>query len=156
MAETQPETETYILCELAGATYGIPSQLVRQIEMVEQITPVPNAPPTVVGVVFSRGLVIPAIDLRLRFGFAQAPYTLRSRLIVVAVGERTVGLIVDTAREFVKIAADAIQPPPEGISGMSGAYLKGIARIGERLVVLLGLDEVLLGAEIAAPVPTEH
>jgi two-component system chemotaxis sensor kinase CheA len=152
MAETQPATETYVLCELAGATYGIPSQLVRQIEMVEQITPVPNAPPAVVGVVFSRGQVIPAIDLRLRFGFAQIPYTLRSRLIVVAIGERTVGLIVDTAREFVKIAADIIQPPPEAIAGLSGAYLKGIAKIGERLVVLLGLDEVLFGAEIAAPV----
>ncbi len=62
-------------------------------------------------------MVIPAIDLRLRFGFAQTPYTLRSRLIVVAIGERTVGLIVDTAREFVKIAADTIQPPPEAIAG---------------------------------------
>jgi purine-binding chemotaxis protein CheW len=83
---------------------------------------------------------------------SQTPYTLRSRLIVVAIGERTVGLIVDTAREFVKIAADVIQPPPEAIAGLSGAYLKGIAKIGERLVVLLGLDEVLFGAEIAAPV----
>jgi purine-binding chemotaxis protein CheW len=153
MAETQQASETYVLCELAGATYGISSRLVRQIEMVEQITPVPNAPPAVAGVVFSRGQVIPAIDLRARFGFEKIPYTLRSRLIVVAVDDRTVGLIVDTAREFVAIAAEAIQPPPQAIAGLSGAYLTGIAKIGERLVVLLGLDEVLYGAESVAPVP---
>jgi chemotaxis protein histidine kinase CheA len=152
MAETQQATESFVLCELAGAIYGIPSRLVRQIEMVEQITPVPNAPAYVAGIVFSRGQVIPAIDLRARFGFEKIAYTLRSRLIVVGVGDRTIGLIVDTAREFVTIPAAAIQPPPEAIAGLSGAYLKGLAQIGERLVVLLDLDEVIRSAETVAPV----
>jgi two-component system chemotaxis sensor kinase CheA len=151
MPEPPQTTEAYVLAELASTIYGIPSRLVRRIEMVEQITPVPNAPPAVAGVAFSRGQVIPAIDLRARFGFEKIPYTLRSRMIVVALGDRTVGLIVDTAREFVTIAAEAIQPPPDAITGLSGASIKGITRIGERLVVLLSLDEVLHGAELAAP-----
>jgi purine-binding chemotaxis protein CheW len=142
-----------VLAELAGTIYGIPSRLVRRIEMVEQITPVPNAPPAIAGVAFSRGQVIPAIDLRARFGFEKIPYTLRSRMIVAALGERTIGMIVDTAREFVTIAAEQIQPPPEAISGLSSASIHGIARIGERLVVLLNLDEVLHGADLAAPAP---
>jgi two-component system chemotaxis sensor kinase CheA len=152
MADTQPTIETFVLFELVGATYGLPSRLVRRMDMVEQITPVPNAPPYVAGVVFSRGQVVPAIDLRARFGFEKIPYTLRTRLIVANFGERTIGLIADTAREFVKIASDAIQPPPEAIAGLSGAYIEGIARIGERLIVLLDLDQVLYGMDTIAPV----
>jgi chemotaxis signal transduction protein len=147
MTETPSVSETFVLFELAGTGYGVPSRLVRQIEMVEQITPVPNAPPFVAGLVFSRGHVIPALDLRARFGFDKIPYTPRTRLIVVQAGERTVGMIVDSAREFVTIGSDAIQPPPEAIAGLSGAYVEGIARLGERLVVLLDLDEVLSGTE---------
>lgn len=155
MAEAQVTSESFVLFELAGATYGVHSRLVRQIEMVEQITPVPNAPPAVAGVVFSRGQVLPALDLRARFGFDRIDYTLRTRLIVAQTGERTVGLIVDTAREFVVIAPDAIQPPPEAIAGLSGAYVEGIARLGERLVILLNLDQVLAGTETLAPVRDE-
>jgi purine-binding chemotaxis protein CheW len=121
------------------------------MEMMQQITPVPNAAPFVEGVVFSRGQVIPVLNLRVRFGFeGQAP-SLRSRLIVVQAGERRVGLMVDEAREFRNIPAEAIQPPHEAITGLSGRYLRGIANIGERLVLLLEVPEVLnsLGDEPA-------
>ncbi|HEU4326758.1 MAG TPA: chemotaxis protein CheA [Roseiflexaceae bacterium] len=140
--------EQYVLFELAGATYALPSRLVRHMEMVEQITPVPNTLPFVAGVVFSRGQVLPAIDMRVRFGFERIDYTPRTRMLVVDSGERTVGLIVDTAREFVAIARAAVQPPPSGIAGLSSAYLNGIARLGERLVLLIDLDEVLHGTDV--------
>lgn len=141
----------YILCELAGATYAIPSVAVRYVEMIEQITPVPNAPSAVEGIVLSRGQVIPALSLRARFGFAPQPHTLRTRLVVVASGERVVGLIVDTAREFARIAPAAISPPPAAISGLSGSYLEGVAALGQRLVLLLRLDEVLKITDSLAP-----
>ena len=141
-------TEPFILFELAGTTYTVRSHDVQQMEMVEHITPVPNAAPFVEGVVFSRGQVIPAVNLRLRFGFKAIPHDLRTRLIVVRVDERQVGLIVDTAREFVKIPTDAIQPPPETITGLSGRYLEGIVSLGERLVLVLDLNEVLNFADV--------
>ena len=144
MIETLRDTDSYILFELANTTYGVPSRDVQHMEMVEHITPVPNAPPHVEGVVFSRGQVVPAINLRLRFGFARAPYTLRSRLIVVQVGQRRVGLIVDAAREFRNISAEAIRPPHESITGLSGQYLAGIANIDkDRVVLLLNIPEVI-------------
>jgi purine-binding chemotaxis protein CheW len=142
MTTATAHSEPYILLELAGTTYGVPSRLVQQMEMLDQLTPVPNAPDFVAGIVFSRGQVVPAVSLRRRFGLEPIAYDLRTRLIVVRSG-RAVGLIVDAAREFVAVPADAIQPPPEGLAGRSGKYLQGIAILGDRLVLLLDVDELL-------------
>ena len=126
----------------------------QQMEMIEDsITPVPNAPAAVEGVIFSRGQVIPAMNLRTRFGFATQPHDLRTRLIVIHTAGRTVGLIVDSAREFITIPASAIQPPHETISGLKGKYLEGIATLGERIILLLDLAEVINLAETLEPAP---
>lgn len=135
--------ETYVLFELAGTVYAIPSAEVRQLEMIEHITPVPNAPEAVEGVVFSRGQVIPALSLRKRFGFPKADYDMRSRLVVVSVGERSLGLIVDSAREFKRIPADSISPPPDTIAETTGKYISGITSDGDRLILILDLAELI-------------
>ena len=119
--------------------------------MLERITPAPNTPPFVEGVVFSRGQLIPVLNLRQRFGFERAAHDLRTRIVVVRVGGRTVGLLVDTAREFVSIPAASIQPPPEIVSGLSGDYLEGTAAIGDRLVLILDVDAVLNVANLGVP-----
>ena len=152
-ATAQAASEPFILFELTGTTYGVPSQVVQQVEMIENITPVPNAPPAVEGVVFSRGQVIPVINLRLRFGFERNPHDLRTRLIVVNAKSRVVGLIVDSAREFMSIPASAIQPPNEAISGLKGKYLDGIATLGERIILILNMNEVVDLAETLAAAP---
>jgi len=154
VADAGSATESYILFELAGTTYGLRSRVVQQMEMVEQITPVPNAAPYVEGVVFSRGQVVPAVNLRQRFGFERIPHDLRTRLVVIGHAGRTVGLVVDAAREFASIAADAIQAPPEAISGLSGKYLQSIAKLGERLVLILDVEELLKFSETDSPAPT--
>jgi purine-binding chemotaxis protein CheW len=143
MTNTSNDAEPFILFELAGTTYGVRSRLVQQVEMVEHVTPVPNAPPAVEGVVLARGQVIPALNLRARFGFERAAFDLRSRLVVVSTAGRTLGLIVDSAREFLRIAEAAIEPPPEAITGLSGQYLEGVATIKGRIVLILDLDEVI-------------
>jgi purine-binding chemotaxis protein CheW len=143
VADVATVSESFILFELAGTTYGLRSGVVQQMEMIEQITPVPNTPEFVEGVVFSRGQVVPAINLRRRFGFEKISHDLRTRLVVVAHLGRTVGLVVDAAREFVTIPAAAIQPPPEALANMSGRYLQSIARLGDRLVLILNVDEIL-------------
>jgi purine-binding chemotaxis protein CheW len=133
----------YILFTVAGTTYALPSQNVAHVEMVERVTRVPNAAPFVDGVVFSRGQVVPAINLRARFGFERAPSDLRTRLVVVHGGGRHVGLVVDSAREFLIIPAETIHPPGDALAGTSAQYLEGIATIGERLVVVLNLEKLL-------------
>lgn len=133
----------YVLFDLAGTAYAVPSDAVQRMEMVDHVTPVPNAPAFVDGIVFSRGRVVPAINLRARFGFPRVPNDLKTRLIVVAHADRAVGLIVDSAREFVAIPADAIQPPPESLGGTSGNYLAGVATVQDKVILVIDVAEVL-------------
>jgi purine-binding chemotaxis protein CheW len=135
--------ETFILFAVAGTTYALRSRDVQHMEMLEQVTRVPNAAPFVDGVVFSRGQVVPAVNLRARFGFERVPYDLRSRLVVVQAGGRSVGLVVDDAREFLRLPASAVQPPQEALAGLSGRYVDGIASVKDRLVLVLNLDQLL-------------
>ncbi|MDJ1179711.1 chemotaxis protein CheW [Roseofilum sp. BLCC_M91] len=170
--QTPEITLPFILFELAGTTYGIVSHQVQQIEMVDQITPVPNAAPFVEGVVFCRSQVIPAINLRIRLGFERQPYDLLTRLIVIHTqssssqsdpkqpahptekiteGDRArdgshyrrVGLIVDSAREFIAIGQDLIQPPPEGLSGVNSQYLSGIITLDQRVILILDIEKII-------------
>jgi len=133
----------FVFCELAGTTYAVESQAVQQMEMVEHITPVPNAPSFVDGVVFARGQVVPVVNLRARFGFPRAANDAKTRLMVVSHEGRTVGLLVDSAREFVTLPEEAVKPPPEAVTGLSGRYLTGIATMGDRVVLVLNIREVL-------------
>ena len=139
--------DTFILFLVAGTTYAVRSREVQHMEMLEQVTRVPNAAPFVDGVVFSRGQVVPAVNLRARFGFERTPYDLRTRLIVVRDDDRSVGLVADEGREFIKLAADAIQPPQDALAGLSGRYVEGIASIGDRLVLVLNLKQLLSFSE---------
>ena len=152
----EKNAETYILFEIAGTTFGVSSRSVQQMEMIEHITPLPNAPPFVDGVVFTRGEVIPAVNLRVRFGFDRIPHTTRTRLIVTNTNGRTIGLLVDSAREFMSISNEAVQPPPDSMTGLSGKYLKGIVTIGDRVVLIIDLDELVKVDQVrAAALETE-
>jgi len=148
--------DTYIVFEVAGTSYGVSTKSVQQVEMVEHITPLPNAAPFVEGVVFTRGQVIPAINVRLRFGFEKTLHTTRTRLIVTSHKGRVVGLIVDSAREFMSIQDEAISPAPDSMAGMTGKYLRGIVTIGDRIVLVLDLNELVSAGGISEGSNAQH
>ena len=146
---TTPHSDHFILFVVAGTTYALPSGEVAHVEMIDQVTRVPNAAPFVDGVVFSRGQVVPAVNMRIRFGFERAATDLQSRLLVVQVRGRTIGLLVDSCREFLTIPAEAIGPPTEAIADAGTRYLRGIATVGDRLIVIVNLDELLTATDSA-------
>lgn len=133
----------YIVFEVGGSAYGIESDQVRHIEMMEHVTVVPNANPAIDGVVFSRGQLIPALNLRTRFGLPRAAQSLRTRLVFTQIQDRVVALIVDSAREFIAIDEKSIQPIEETLTGIDGNYLKAVAKVGERLILLVDLGAIL-------------
>lgn len=141
-------SEPYVLFELAGATYGLRSAEVQHIDMLEHLTAVPNTAPAVEGVVFSRGNVVPALNLRVRFGLPRAAFTAATRLIFIQAHQRVVALIVDSAREFRSIPHDSIRPIEQTLTGIEGNYVLGLASVNERLVLLLDLAAVLRPEEI--------
>lgn len=145
------DTDTYILFELAGAAYGVRSDAVQHVDMLEHLTPVPNTAPAVDGVVFSRGHVIPALNLRVRFGLPRQAATPSTRLIFLKVQNRVVALIVDAAREFRTIPRNAIRPIEHTLHGIQGNYVQGIATVKDRVVLLLDVGAVLNPDEIAVP-----
>lgn len=145
------EADTYILFELANSTYGIRSDQVQRVELLEHVTAVPNTAPSVDGVIFSRGKVIPALNLRARFGLPRLPHDRHTRLILLNVQQRVVALIVDSAREFRKIPADTFRPIAETLHGVDGNYVEGVATVKDRLVLLLDVGAVLAPEEIELP-----
>lgn len=144
-------SDTYIIFELGGAAYGLSSADVQHIELLELVTPVPNTAPAVEGVVFSRGQVIPAINLRVRFGLERQAPTARSRLVFLKVQQRVVALIVDSAREFQRIPAENIRPIEETLVGIQGNYVKGVATVKGRSVLLVDVTAVLTLEETNLP-----
>jgi chemotaxis signal transduction protein len=140
-------TDHFILFVVAGTTYALPSQDVAHVEMIEQVTRVPNAAPFVDGVVFSRGQIVPAINMRARFGFERIAADLRTRFLVATAGGRSVGLLVDACREFLTIDPSVIQPAADALSGVASQNIAGIATVGDRLIVILNLEQLLASAE---------
>lgn len=143
----------YILFTVSGTTYAIRSREVAHVEMIEQVTAVPNAAPFVDGVVFSRGHIVPAINMRARFGFSRVAADLRTRLLVVSAAGRSVGLLVDSCREFLTIPPSSISAAGDSLAGGAATYLGGIATVGDRLIMILKLDDLL---NSAGPLDTGH
>ena len=140
---TDQRSDQYILFTVAGTTYALPSSQIAHVDLVEDITRVPNAAPFVDGVVFSRGQIVPAINMRARFGFERAPIDLRTRFLVTNTGNRVVGLLVDSCREFLRIDAASIHPPVDALGGAGESSVSGIATSGERMIVILNLNQLL-------------
>lgn len=143
--------ESFVLFELAGNVYGLPTSNVQHIDMVEHVTPVPDANPAIDGVVFSRGQVVPALNLRVRFGFPRKDNNLRTRIVFATIHDRTVGLIVDTAREFRNFSRDSLQPIEKTLTGINDKYLTAVTTLGEKLVLILDLNKVLNVEDIQLP-----
>ncbi|WP_289136441.1 chemotaxis protein CheW [uncultured Brevibacillus sp.] len=137
-----------IVFRLKDEEYGVEVDQVKSIEKLEHITRVPRTPKFVKGVINLRGVVTPIIDLRNRFSLEDSEYSEATRIIIVAVGELEVGLIVDAANDVIDIPVNAIEPPPEVVGGVEAAYLRGVAKLDRRLLILLNLDKVLSTEEI--------
>ncbi|MDF2924702.1 MAG: chemotaxis protein CheW [Paenibacillaceae bacterium] len=137
-----------IVFALADEEYGVEVEKVKTIERMMPMTRVPKTYDFVKGVVNLRGVVVPVIDLRGRFGLPESEYTDNSRIVIISVNEMEVGLIVDSANDVIDVDSELIQDPPEIVGGVRAKYLRGVAKLDERLLVLLNLKEVLNKGEI--------
>jgi purine-binding chemotaxis protein CheW len=136
-----------VVFDLANEHYGVDISAVESIIKMQPITVVPHAPRFVEGVTNLRGKVLPVIDLRKRFGLTAGTATKDTRIVVVEMQSATVGIVVDGVSEVLRISDDAVEPPSPLVTTVDSAFIKGIAKIGERLVILLDLGQVLSAKE---------
>lgn len=123
--------------------YGLDILRVKEVIRLREITRLPRAPSFVKGIINLRGDVIPIIDLRNKFGLEHQQYSAMTRVIVVDVDGRLVGMVVDAASQVVRVPADQIDPPPPIAGGLSVEFIKGVGKLEERLIILLNIDRIL-------------
>jgi purine-binding chemotaxis protein CheW len=144
--------DRYLSFRLGGESYGIGIGFVTEIVELQRISAVPGMPPFMKGVVNLRGTVIPAMDLRLRFGMEERAYDDRTCIVVASVRGRSIGFVVDTVEEVTEIPpADIEDASRFRASAREGACVAGIGKVGDRIKLLLDVDRVVGDEAFAAP-----
>lgn len=136
-------SDLHVLCKIADAEYVLPAADVMQMESFEGATRVPGAAAEVAGLVQIRGRVVPVLDMRVVFGYATIERTIDSRIVVMKRGERTVGLLVDSAREVLKVPEAEFHPPPPVVAQQTEGLVKAVAQVGSRLLMLIDFTKVI-------------
>lgn len=142
------ENRKVIVFQLNNEEYAVSVEQVGSIERIQPITRVPQTADFVKGVINLRGVVIPVIDLRVRFGLEEIEHTDTTRIIIFYLDDMEVGLIVDVANDVVDIPENIIEPPPEVVGTVHVDYIEGVAKLDNRLLILLDLQKVLTTDEI--------
>lgn len=132
----------YLTFHLGEEEYGIEILRVQEIKRYPAVTPIPNSPPHIKGVMNLRGSVVPILDLRTRFGLPAVEHTRFTVIIVVTVGTKVVGLVVDSVSDVLAFTPSQIEPPPQLAMGAKSSFLTGMAKHDERLISLLEIDAV--------------
>jgi len=132
-----------IVFQLKDEEYAVPVACVGSIERMQSITRVPQTADFVRGVINLRGVVTPIIDLRVRFGMQPAEDSESTRIIIVYIDEVEVGLVVDSANDVIDIPENAIEPAPEVVGTVDVDYIDGVAKLENRLLILLHLENII-------------
>jgi purine-binding chemotaxis protein CheW len=142
--DVEQQADKFLMFKLGEEEYGIDITRITAIEELPQITAIPDMPNFVKGVINLRGKVIPAVDLRLRFGIEEKDYDDRTCIVIVSLENSTVGLIVDIVSEVHEIGKEDIGPPP-AFKNKSGKeqYIAGLAKNGEEVKIILNVHRII-------------
>lgn len=149
--------EQFLTFKLCGQEYGISALKVQEIKGWEKVTPIPNSPAYIRGVLNLRGLIVPVIDLRLRFNLDEIGYTAITAIVVVNISERLAGLVVDSVSDVIEVSEDQLCAAPDFEGHKDREFISGLAQIDGKLLILLDIDrmvnpETLDKTEATAPV----
>lgn len=132
----------YVVFTLADELYGIDIRQVLRIERMLPLTRVPNAPPFVIGVCNLRGSVVPVIDLKKRLALPSHRDE-NAKIVIVNAGKQVVGMTIDASVDVSSIQSEEIEPSPSLVTGIDAQYIQGVAKLGNRLLIILDMDRVL-------------
>jgi purine-binding chemotaxis protein CheW len=145
-------TNQYLTFLLAGEEYGVGILDVQEVKAWEGVTQIPNAPAHVKGVLDLRGMIVPIVDLRIRFGLPSQDYTATTVIIVLKLEQQgdtqVIGIVVDAVSDVMDVTDDRVKDPPEFANSAQTRFLKGLASLDNKLVILLNTDKLLSQGEM--------
>ena len=142
------EERQLVVFDLAGEHYGVDIATVREIIQMQTVTKVPGSVSFVEGLINLRGVVIPVVDLRERFGLGSAERDKDTRIMVIHSHGQDIGMIVDSVTEVLRIPSDSIEPPSTVVASSESQYLLGTAKLPDRLVILLDVERLLSNGDV--------
>ena len=140
--ETQVSRE-YLTFTLGSEEYAIDILKVQEIRGYEPPTRIANAPEFIKGVVNLRGTIVPIVDMRLRFNCSEVEYNAFTVVIILNLGRRVVGIVVDSVSDVMELAADAVRPAPDIESAIDSGCILGLGSVGERMLILLDIEKLM-------------
>ncbi len=150
-ATTSVKSEKFLTFRLIKEKYGIEILKIREIIGMVDITPMPQTPTFIKGIINLRGKVIPVIDLRIKFGLDASDYSRESCMIIVDMKGKQIGLIVDAVHDVIELKQEQIDEASFGIK-INGDFLSGIGKFGNEVIILLNIDRVLSSEEFVTTV----
>ena len=134
--------------KLGNEEYGIKILKVQEIRGYETVTRIASAPEHVKGVVNLRGIIVPIVDMRIKFNVGQATYDAFTVVIVLNINGHTIGMVVDSVSDVVTLTPDQIKPAPDLGASVAAEYLQGLGTVGERMLILLDIDRLMQSDEL--------
>jgi len=145
----EPSGQEFLVFTLGDEEYGIDILKVQEIRGYDQVTRIANTPSFIKGVTNLRGVIVPIVDLRVKFNQDDVEYDDNTVVIVLNLTQRVVGIVVDGVSDVLSLASDQIRPAPEFAVTMSTEYLTGLGALGERMLILVNIEKLLNSDEIA-------
>ncbi|MFP9229705.1 chemotaxis protein CheW [Pectobacterium cacticida] len=145
----ETEGQEFLIFTLGDEEYGVDILKVQEIRGYDQVTRIANTPPFIKGVTNLRGVIVPIVDLRIKFAKQDVEYNENTVVIVLNLGQRVVGIVVDGVSDVLSLAAEQIRPAPEFAVTLSTEYLTGLGSLGERMLILVDIEKLLSSDEMA-------
>ncbi|MFL4450081.1 chemotaxis protein CheW [Serratia marcescens] len=141
--------QEFLIFTLGNEEYGIDILKVQEIRGYDQVTRIANTPAFIKGVTNLRGVIVPIIDLRVKFSQQSVSYDENTVVIVLNFGQRVVGIVVDGVSDVLSLSADQIRPAPEFAVTLATEYLTGLGSLGERMLILVDIEKLLSSEEMS-------
>jgi len=145
---TREQVREVLVFVLGGEEYAVDILKVQEIRGYEKVTAIPSAPPYLKGVVNLRGIIVPVIDMRIKFGLAEAKYDSFTVVIILRVSGRVIGVVVDGVSDVVRLTPSEVKPAPGLGSIVDSGFLAGLATQGDRMILLLEIEKFLGSGEL--------
>jgi purine-binding chemotaxis protein CheW len=140
--------QEFLAFTLGKEEYGIDILKVQEIRGYETVTRIANAPEFIKGVVNLRGIIVPIVDMRIKFHLGEPTYDQFTVVIILNIGGRVVGMVVDSVSDVITLSTDQIKPAPEMGTALNTDYLIGLGTIDERMLILVDIDKLMSSTEM--------